>query len=500
VSTSGLPLLEQPSTTTDKVITFLKDQSPAYWIYSLLSLLASPPDPPTRPLKAYEHPADAARATFQGVYYALLDLGVWHPGAYLGAMLAALVVVAGGAIGFVMLWIFQNILPEIASAGLDYIDAFRQKLDPQVAGISVQVLNELMGTDYTELHLPGGDTVDAHIARAAEIGRLYINTIQQEIAPGTDLEQVDGLAGVARFTGLIVNFGVATALLGIAGELSSAGLFKDFRLIGEQVSSGLGLSKQMRIAIKPLLKTLVATPFQWQLNKQFHPQRFTAADVINPFAQTLMDSAFIARELELQGWSADRSAQLIGLHQKRLSVDEVETLRRWGYWSDDIARAYVKRLGWPEELITTLLLLPELKRIDARLLKLVDKLETRVDDGHMTLDDFVAYIKTLPFSQDEQAVMQATVNVSVKTPHKSLSVAEIQSAFEQGVYTLDDLDTRLTQLGFTSDDELVLRTLTLLKFATLEEAKKVAQFTYDKKVAAAKAKNLPIPPAPAILT
>ncbi len=409
-------------------------------------------------------------------------------------------VVLGGVLGEVLLWLFQNILPEIATAGLDYIDAFRKTIDPQVANVSVGVLNELLGTQYNIPDLPAGEDVDAHIARAGRIGRMFIDTITQEIAPGDNIEDIDGRTGAAQFAGMIINFGVATALLGLAGELSSAGLFKDFRLIGEQVSSGLGLSKQMRIAIKPLMKTLVATPFQWQLNREFHPQRFTPADVINPFAQTIMDHDLIVKDLELQGWSADRAEQLIKLHQKRLTVDEVELLRRWGFWTDEVAREYVKNLGWPEELVERLLAMPELKRMDARILRLLDALEENVVLGHMTVDEFVAFIKTLPITEDERAIIQATVTAKQRAPHKSLTLAEMQTAFEEGLINLDDLHALLEKRGYTGDEELILATLTLLKFARLEEAKKVAQFAYDKKVAAAKAKNLPVPPAPAILS
>jgi hypothetical protein len=499
MSTGPTPLLEVPQTTTDKVIEFLKIQSPAYWIFSLLSLLATPPDPPPRPLKAYEHPAAAAQFTFQGVYHALLDLGVFHPAAYLGAMAAALVVVSGGALGFVVLWLFQNILPEIASAGLEFIDAFRKDLDPIVPRVSGLVLNELLGGDFNVGDFPGDEDFKGHVARAQVIGNLFIDNFTASVTSTKNVEEIDGQAGAARFAGMIINFGVATALLGLAGELSSAGLFKDFRLIGEQVSSGLGLSKQMRLMLKPIIKTLIATPFQYDLNQVYHPNRFTAAEVVNPFAQTLIDHDLIVKDLELQGWSADRSEQLIKLHQKRLTVDEVETLVRWGHWTVDVATKYVRDLGWPEELVPTLLQLPELKRIDARLIKLIDELETRVADGHMTIDEFVAFIKTLPFTEDERGVIQATAQAKLRTPHKSLTIAEIQSAFDEGLITLDDLDAYFVRLGLTSNDELVLRALTLLKFADLQEAKKVAQFAYDKKVAAAKAKHLPIPPPPAIL-
>jgi hypothetical protein len=76
---------------------------------------------------------------------------------------------------------------------------------------------------------------------------------QFEHAGGSD--EVAGARGAEAFTGMLVNFGTATALLGLTGELASLGLMKDFRLIGEQVSSGLGFSRLHRRVFGPLLKT-----------------------------------------------------------------------------------------------------------------------------------------------------------------------------------------------------------------------------------------------------
>lgn len=466
---------------------------------AVLDSLSCPPPEQTRPASTLPGPTQLANDAYKSILQALINQGAPCWLAFLIAQVFGALVFGFSALVGAVLWSFEVIGIRILPIGLKMIDTFRHDIDPAVAQFSVLVLNEIMGTDFGPQDLPTGDSIADHNARASIIGAKYINTITAEIAPGTDLESLKGIDGVARFTGLIVNFGLATALLGLAGEIGSVGLLKDFRLIGEQVSSGLGLSKQMRIAIKPLLKTLVATPFQWFLNERYHPQRFSLNEVINSFQQTLMDHDTIVKDLELQGWSPDRAEQLIKLHQKRFTADEVETLRRWGHWADDTADKYVQSLGWPQELVQTVLVLPELKRIDARMVKLVDALEQNVVDGHMTLDDFLAFIKTLPFTQDEQAVIQATVTAKQKSPHKSLTLAEIQAAFDQGLVTLDDVDTWLVDHGYTGDDQQILAALTLLKFARTTEAVTAAKFAYEQKVSKAKAKGLPIPPPPGIL-
>ena len=455
------------------------------------------PPPPTAVLPFLHKLAD----DFERQFYADLIASGTTP--FLARILTDVafgIILGLGIIPAVILWIAEIFGPAIANVALQLIDQFRRGIDSQVAQTSVTVLNELMGTDFGTQHFPTGQDPASHIARAQEVGSFYVNAITNFVGGNTDLETVDGFAGVEKFTGLIVNFGISTALLGLAGELGSLGLLKDFRLIGEQVSSGLGLSKQMRIAIKPLLKTLVATPFQWKLNQTYFPQRFSAAEVVNPFAQTLMSHDIIVKDLELNGWSPDRAEELIKLHQKRLSPEEVELLVRWSNWSHDQAIDYIKHLGWPEELAETVLNLPNIKRYDSRANKLLDELEANVKDGSLTFDDFQTIVQASNYPTQEQNIILATVQTKVKAPHKSLSVSELQNALDYGLITLDQLESELAVRGYTSDDLQILEAIILLKLAKSAEAIKLARFTYDAKVAKAAAKNQPPPPAPPILT
>ena len=468
-------------------------------IAALLRLLQTSPDPPNLNVKAYKHPLDEARAVFQATHDDLVDMGLPSGLAYLLAAVAALITLLGGVLGLVLLWLFKNVLPEVATAGLEYIDAFRQSLDPVIPRVSGLVLNELLGGEFDVGDFPGDEGFAAHIARAEKIGNLFIDNFTVAVTTSNNVEDIDGQAGAARFAGMIINFGVATALLGLAGELSSAGLFKDFRLIGEQVSSGLGLSKQMRMMLKPIIKTLIATPFQYDLNQTFHPQRFSAGEAVNPYQQTTIDHDILVRDLELQGWSVDRAEQLIKMHSKKLSVADIDLFFRYGSAGREVAIKQLGDLGYLPDLAASVLNAEDLRRADSVLKTLVDAIETRVIDGQITTAEFSTLLDALPLGDTEKRMRLATVQYKVKSPHKSLTVAQAQKAFTEGLWTLDELEAFFTRDGYSASDSQTLQLLTLLAFAQFEEAKKVAQFTYDQRVARAKAKGLPIPPPPKIL-
>jgi hypothetical protein len=466
---------------------------------SLGHSLNCPPPEQQIPSKQIPGPTKLANDAYKTMLQNLVNGGAPCWLAFLIAQVFGSLVFGFSALVGLLLWAFEAVAPALVPIGLNFIDKFREEIDPTVGSISIMVLNELLGTEFQIKAATTKEGLAAHIARAGQVGMLFHRQMLENFTADEATTQAVGRGGAERLTGQIINFGTATALLGLAGELGSVGLFKDFRLIGEQVTSGLGLGRMNRLAMRPLIQTCVVQPYQWWLNKRFHPTQFKAAEIVNPFTQTLLDKDKLYAALDLEGWSDDKKQALIELHQKRLSTDDVEILKRWSYWSEGAAHKYLVKLGWPEELADTAGRIPELKRIDGRINRLIDKLESAVDAGHMAAEDALALIKTLAVTEDERAVIQATMMAFTKVPHKSLTITEIQQAFADGLLTVDDLVGRLERMGFNGDDLSVLTELILLKFAHAEEAKAAAAARHDRAVGKAKAKGTPAPKKPPIL-
>lgn len=416
------------------------------------------------------------------------------------AGLAVLPLLVVNALFSTLLAVLAPFLSSLFKEVLGLLETLRRELDPSFAAAAVLVLNELLGTEFTVDHLAQGIDVTSHLARADEVGGLLHDQLTREFQSPGDLTPAAGAAAARRMSGFLINFGTATGIIAALGGLVPFVHLDEMREIGEEVARNLGLGRMHREVMRPLIRTLIGTPYQWYLNLRFHPTQFKEGDLINPFQQTLMSHDQIFQALDLLGFSDDKKEELIKLHQKRLTLDDLDLLQRYGTSSAQFVVDYVKTLGWPEELQDVVRSLVDLRRADAAVRELIAAMETYAADGHITLDDLSTLLDNLPIGPMEKRFLLARVQFKVKAPHKTLTIAEIQSAFEQGALTLDDLDTRFTAMGYSLEDVGILEILTLLKLAKLDESKKVAQFAYDKKVAAAKAKNRPIPPAPAILS
>lgn len=426
------------------------------------------------------------------------DVPRWIATFIAGAACLPLLVI--NALLSLLITVLSPLMGAVVAEVLGLLDVLRKQLDPSVAAVAVQVLNELLGTEFTDAHLASGVDVASHLARASEVGGLLHDQLTREFQGEADVTPAAGAAAARRMSGFLINFGTATGIIGALGGLVPFIHLDEMREIGEEVARNLGLGRLHRQVMKPLISTLIAQPYQWYLNQKFHPAQFKEGDLVNPFQQTVMPHDVILKSMDLLGYSPDKVEELIRLHTKKLTLPDIELFFRWQIFTADQAAAEARKIGYLDEVSTAAMFAEQLKRTDADVKALVDAAETAAVEGHITTEEFSTLLGSLPLAPREKDFRVQAVQYKVKAPRTHITLAQAQTAFEQGLWTLDQLEAYLVARGYSADDVNTLELLTLLKLAKLEEAIKVAQFTYDKRVAAAKAKNLPIPPPPAILT
>ena len=473
---------------TDQEVTQLTD---------IIRVVTSDCAPPTIQLAI---PTEAASELFKYVcgFLRQFDVPRWFATGVAGMAVLPVLIING--VFSISIAVLQPVISVAFREILGLLDTLRKELDPTFADIAVLVLNELLGTDFTSAHLAGGIDVASHLARAEQVGAFLHNQLMSEFSTAADVTPESGMSAARRMSGFMINFGTATGIIGLLGGLVPFAHVDEIREIGEEVAKNLGLGRMHRLVMQPLIKSLIAAPYSWWINRQFHPTQFTIGDLVNPFQATQMSQTAIFQALDYLGYSDDKKQELIQLHQKRLSVSELDLLVRYGPLSQAYVNDYLPRLGFPAELQPVLLPLEDLKRAEGAVRQLIDEVMLEVKAGHLTSADLQTILANLPIGPIETRYLLDRVNFATQAPHAHLSLGEAQQAFELGLWTLDQLAEFLQARGYSADDANTLELLTLLKLSKLEEAKKVAQFAYDQKVAKAKSKNLPTPPPPAILS
>lgn len=476
-------------------------------IAGVLKYLTAPLDPPPAPTSSLPMATGLMASVFSNGYAALRTAGVAHESAITQSAGWAAFLGQIGDIAAFIVQVVALIMTPLAQAVLEGLGALRKGIDPAVGILAQEVLSEFLGAEVANLGMPLGISTGDHIARATAIGSLLYNQLESEFAPADGI-LVPTSAPAETFSGLAVNFGLASGIAGVIGGVLPGGFhLNELRELGEEVATNIGLGRLVRRALTPLIQILVAQPATWAINTKYLPTQFKEADLVNPYAAAVMPHDQIFKAMNLLGYSNDKIQAFIQLHQKKLTPSDVKVLMDNGFWDAPTGQDYISKLGWPSELVPTVMLLEELREDKPWYNKLVDEMETEAKNGRVTIDEFTQVVNGLPYSQVVKDTIIATVNYKVKAhvahaPH-ALTEGELVQGFEAGLLTAPDLTDRWTKLGLSDQDQTVRMALILLRLSRLETVAKEKQDHYKQQLVVFQTKLAgqkpgPQPPQPPI--
>src|SRR5713226_10095674 len=183
--------------------------------------------------------------------------------------------------------------------------------------------------------------------------------------PAFTISPEQGVEAARRFMGYGMSFAVREANVGVMGEVLSVGFLKNFRDYGENMVANLAIGRLMRIALRPLMTTLIADPLNQALNKQYHPKLLNESQVVTLFNHGLIDQATLFEELERQGSDAQRIRALVEVLKTHISPDDLELLWRYGVLSRGDAASKLTAQGFSVDDAELHLKVIDLRRLDS---------------------------------------------------------------------------------------------------------------------------------------
>jgi len=444
-------------------------------------------------------PKEAVTDLFNWVCGWLRALGVSSFVAHVIAGTVCAPVLGFNVLASVVITVFAPLITAFIAEVLGLLDLIRKNLDPAVAQLSTLVLNELLGTDLTPDMIVTGKDFGSHIARAGIVGGLLHDTLLREFEGHAEILPADGVANARKFTGIAINFGTVTGTLAFLGGLVPGIELSEIREIGENVAKNIGLGRLQRLAMQPLIKTLIQVPYQWALNMKFHPTPFTVQELINPFTQSVMPPSIVFDSLDRLGYSHDKIVSLIDLHRKKAPDTAILRAFRYGEIDRTTTIQALEAISFSEAEAAKVVSNYERERIDVHVEALVSTLLDLVKFGNIDQGDLEALLSKLPLLSGERDMILGRAIYLRKQPHRSLTVAQLEKALEEKVIALDEFEAKLATLGYDTEDVLTLEILTLIAQKKLDDAAKAKA----AKAAAAAAKKqakasgpAALPPAP----
>jgi hypothetical protein len=476
-------------------------------IAGVLRYLTAPLEPPPAPTSPSPVAPSVAASSFLNTYAMLSSSGVdTGPAVWNAAKYASHSGNVGGWTAFFVWLVTEAALP-ILKFVLQVVDGVRKGIDPGVGTLAVTVMNEFLGTEFTAANLPLGLSTGDHITRARSTGALLYNQLEREFVLAGAGKVIPSIAPAQTFSGLAVNFGLANGIMGLIGGMVPEVHLEELRELGEEVAQNVGLGRLVRRALTPLINTLVSQPAQWALNTKYTPTQFKEHDLVNPYLATSLPHEQLYPAMHLLGYSDDKIAAFIEMHEKKLTPRDVQTLINWGFWSADDGHKYIQRQGWPAGFAGNVLLLEGFHEVRPWINKEVDVLLSEVSAGQITVSEFAQVIDGFALSAPEKDVIVALANYRAGKSHitkkERLSGGELFYAFAAGLLTDSEVRDHWTARGLPVDDQDIRMHLWLLHLNRLHELEQAKLKAYQQKQQAflekqAGTKAGPLPPQPPI--
>jgi hypothetical protein len=408
---------------------------------------------------------------------------------------------AHGSGGAALLAALASNVDDLLSVYVNFIGAAQAGGTPGFFTLLSTLLGDLIGVDIS------ADAVNAAWKRGGPktafkaVGAAYWKALLDQLNPPATLTPEGGLASAEGFLGYLLGFSIREGNIAFINSV----IPEEYRVMdgideyAEAMRSSLGLGRMARQALHPMIQTLIAEPLQWYVNKTYKPKLLGESVAVKAFNMGAVDQARLDMELSYAGYDPALYPVITTEHTPHLSTADVAVLSTAGKMNEDSAIYAIRQSGYTEGDAALKLDAERRRTADGAVQQIVTDVRNAFINGYIGPETRNALWSALPLPIIQQQMLQLEADTMAGQPRRRLSLAEVQSAFVEGLLDSTDVSTFLKLEGYSDDDQLTLWYQTLLKLGTQQAKMAVAQYTYDKAKAKAEKAGEPIPPPPAIL-
>src|SRR5271157_1470054 len=153
---------------------------------------------------------------------------------------------------------FLLLLNPLLTAFFTVLSQVRHGTTESMGTTMAEILNEFLGTEFDSSVVAPSGNADATLARASALGKAVLDRLTQEFTGTTPSNAGPGEKAAQTFAGYGVNFGIQNGIIALIGSLVPETRLDEVREMGVEVAQNLGLGRLMRVALRPLVQTLIA--------------------------------------------------------------------------------------------------------------------------------------------------------------------------------------------------------------------------------------------------
>jgi len=385
---------------------------------------------------------------------------------------------------------------------IKFYSLFTGQGTPGFYNLASAVVSDLVGVEFDINQGGFGSGGATNRQGNIALGQGFLSILTSLIAPQLPLTPAGGLSAAQGFLGFLMSFAIRQGNISVISSL----IPEEYRFgegvkeYGENLAKALGLGRMARLAFTPLINVLIADPLKWWLNSTYTPTLMNEAQLVRSQLRGLTLTPDAATQLSWLGWSQDNIAALQADTYQRPPVGDLYLLNRYGEIADADLTTHVVNLGTDQVTAALMIEAEKLKQFETAVAAEFAWYKQLATARIIDPPTFRQMATELGI--DATTVEQASHFITFKAekPSKRVTLAQMQAAYVSGLADLSEFETYLVNEDYTVSDAQLLVMLELQKQTDHASQVAVARYKYNKAVASATAKGLPIPPPPAILT
>lgn len=299
------------------------------------------------------------------------------------------------------------------------------------------------------------------------VGKALGETVMNALAGGTHGSLEPGDAGAIRLIGMLSQLTITSWFEGIiAEEVTSFHVFPKIEALsqlGKDLIDALGLGRLMRVALRPIVQTAIATPLLWKVNKDLRPNLLSEGEIIKAFQRGDYTGAEAAEELARLGYSNRRQDLLIKSAAKRLSLDDTLTLLRVGAVDSDYPLQNLRDEGFDQTTAQYAVAAAITKRITAIQDDSLAALKHAYANRELTDGEFASFLDAVIPDEAERTAHEIAARTVRDLNVKHLTHAEVLECLMADILPIAFYADWLAGEGYDPESATALQLLLLSK-------------------------------------
>jgi hypothetical protein len=282
------------------------------------------------------------------------------------------------------------------------------------------------------------------------IGSLTTDRVMAVVRKYADMESPDPRAFENEAQGMLRLPTVIGVLLEMGVEVASAGQIRGIGQLLMNLESSSGMQHMMNAAVMPLFRSGIQPKLDRFYNRQYHPERFSAAQISDLFALGKRSADEVRAVLRDTGWRDEDIQAWIDLSYRTVSESDLWTLYHAGQVAKPEMDARLRALGYrPEDMALVYKANPGDEAKGAKDV-LLSTAKSAYKNDLISESDFRRILQEQKYVPQEIELQLQLLNLQRTTDESEFNRGEIRILYSNRVIARPEAESYLTLTGMTA--------------------------------------------------